>query len=997
VRGLAQERDRARRWARESEAARLDATDQVERLSLERARALLPTDPSRAHELAQAIPPSSRWRPLAELTMSVARTWGVSTVLWRGDDLSKLAGAADGSTIAWSAGQQVFVRRGDVETGFSLPAQVAALAVAPDGATLAVATVDGQVFHGPVGATPGLLDGKVDGKIRELSLDSAPGLLVAAGDDLAVWWELAVTPPRLVLPSTGPTPSPTATTAADLVVTRRYDRVDIWSRSQAQLVRSVGTYRNSWTRRAAQLMPDGIHLLVLDDQRTLWQDDIVTANRKRLGQITGNDTVVVWVGMIGPDPAVVDIQGRVHTWRDGQPWMDTYESNGKEERGSVLAVAAMGREVALGLESGEIVVVNTVDPRQQFVRVLRGHVGWVSEVLSWERSDARSLISAGGDGTLRSWALGVGEEQDRTATRPAPPIAGQGASTSSPQRVAGADPAVRSYEPTIGIPVGTAVSPDQRYFVWQRGQGGESLRLADLSSTEGGHAQLAGCNMYPVFAAASPYFACVRRFDGAVIVWDTRTWVPIDVAVTGVGQVDSLALSYDGQLVVAGIMADDGAVFALDRSTGTRGTWASPGNTWSVTFVPGTSWFATGGGGATVRLWRGASGGVAVLGGEASWIREVAAGKQRVYAADAAGTIGIWDVQRGRRARLRIDRGSTGEVDQLVVAPDEATLLARYDNRRLVVWDVESRASLPLPDDLIGGDLAADRRSFTATRPDGSTERIAMPERDLQHVPAQAPSAEDLEWRPFDLEWTPATPAKGVQHIVEVAAAKPDAADAQRAAGAALFRAGRLDEAASYFRRAIALGDSRAAWDLVTLETGSAAPGERERLLAAAAQRLAVRFPWDSWKVFGEHARGPLAYLVASPAASRAQKAAVLRTWMRAAQDDADRLDDLAYFALRAGTLDVARDIAVRLARTSDADHLATAAEVYHALGDDARAVALGERAMTLAPDREGLRTRMRRFRAADAEPSVRVHWMVPPVIGPPVAPRLVPPDEAQP
>ncbi len=972
-RRVASERDTARRFARASETARGEAADRVEQLSLERARAILATDPTRALELARAIPAASRWSGLAQLTASVAEIWGVSTVVWRGNTISSFAASADGRTLAWGADTTLRVRHADGSIAeHTVPDPIFTVAVSPDGGRVAAGTFGGHVFLATGAQPPVLLeDVTIEGGVRDVSLDE-PDLLLAATREKTYWWELAGSSPRFVQPTTA-APGPAPRAADDVFLSaRREGFVELWSRREARLVERLVGYMPGWTIRAARVSADRSRFLYVDEHRVLWTRALADGTPQRVDALAGR-TAIVWVGNVLGEHVIVDALGGVHVWHGPGAVVDTIVEPSATQQ--AVSAAVVGDDLAIGYDSGDIAIV---DPRRGLQRTLHGHVGNVFALAAAGDGDTLTLTSASRDGTIRQWRMmpaGVASIALGAAR-----VASVAVTRDGTVAVGGEDGVVRLWKPgapaTVLDRAFTAremvLSADDRYLVWSRGPTQGGVRLADLGVADHPRFELEGCGRYPRFAASVARFACVRNFDGATLLWNTETWTPITVDTAGPVQVDSMSISADGTQVVSGRL-EEGADFRLwdTRSGAARILSRIHGNVVASAFRPGGDDVITGDLARRVRWFRLSDGTSALLGQEGAAISQVVAGTRFIAVGKADGMVGIWDVERGMTMHVRPPRTNAGQIVDLRLTADETMLVALHKRGQVVIWDIASGVGLPLPGNVGAIGLSSDGRLLALGDDGGNVWRVTMPS-------PTAGARGEGEWTPFEPAWKPLAPVTPPSPTSARERADRDARDAmaQRAAADEAFRRGGLDDAVTYYRRAVAAGDADSSWRLAVVDAYRTHRDDPNAAMRAAVVRVGLETPWTS--------TAPIDVAVAARDTPAATRAEILRAWALAAGENVTSLNYLVYYLIRSGELELAGQVAERLLRVADdSTEFDAVAEVFNARGEAARAIALAERAVALDPKDEILRANLRRFRRARREIGADVFLLQEPPIGP--------------
>jgi tetratricopeptide (TPR) repeat protein len=307
----------------------------------------------------------------------------------------------------------------------------------------------------------------------------------------------------------------------------------------------------------------------------------------------------------------------------------------------------------------------------------------------------------------------------------------------------------------------------------------------------------------------------------------------------------------------------------------------------------------------------------------------------------------------------------------LRLTADETMLVARHKRGQVVIWDIASGVGLPLPGTVGAIGLSSDGRLLALGDDGGNVWRVTMPS-------PTAGARGEGEWTPFEPAWKPLAPVNPPSPTSARERADRDARDAmaQRAAGDDSFRRGSLDDAVTYYRRAVAAGDADSGWRLAVVDAHRTHREDPNAAMRAAVVRVGLETPWTS--------TAPIDMAVAAPDIPAATRTAILRAWTIAAGDDATNLTYMVYHLIRGGELELARQVAERLLRVADEGvEFDSVAEVFNARGEAARAIALSERAVALDPKDEVLRANLRRFRRARRELGADVFRLQEPTIGP--------------
>jgi RNA polymerase sigma factor (sigma-70 family) len=363
------------------------------------------------------------------------------------------------------------------------------------------------------------------------------------------------------------------------------------------------------------------------------------------------------------------------------------------------------RRLAIAAEAGTVRLVDVVANQQ--LREYRGMV-WAVHALACSR-DGRWLVAGGQDGVFVRWDVESGKADEHESHGHRGPV--WWADVSPDGRLVasgGLDGTVRLWDLASGRPLETYrpdwQTPRRLSYVnrvaFARGGAGVAATGADgvihLWDRAKGTWERWPAHRGKVTALARDPAARLlvsAGADGAVSLWDTATGEKVRNFAGVAGEMGSLAVSADGRQVV-GVEAD-GSAHLWELATGTRlGAPSAKGSGLNVAaFSPADGRLAATGLGAALHVWRHARG--APLPPD-KWPGEDSKGGALAFAPD-----GLL-AQAGRDNVIRLWRpdgaeevgrlaGHQTRVNALVFSPDGKSLISASDDGTALIWDVPRR------------------------------------------------------------------------------------------------------------------------------------------------------------------------------------------------------------------------------------------------------------------------------------------------------------------
>lgn len=595
---------------------------------------------------------------------------------------------------------------------------VLAVAVSPDGRTVAAGSTDGSVhlFDINNAKVPTFVSSLTDhtGPVRGVAFSPDGHILASGSEDRTVRiWDLSdLHHPSLIATLTGATDSMYGVAFSPrghILASGSSDgMVRLWNLADPLHPALMATLRSSAAVRGVSFSPNGQILASGDEDRTVRLWNLANPHRPTLMATLAGANALVYGVAFSPDGHILasgSFDGVVRLWDLTNPQHPMSMTPLVEHAGAVYEVAFSpdGHILASGNDNETVQLWNLANPRSPTpVATLTGHTGSVNGVAF--DPNGNTLVSSSFDGSLRLWDL----------TNP--------------------DHTTMAILNSHAAPV-TAVgfSPDGHTLANSSADG--AMRLWNL--TDPHHpalaTTLAGVNMVLRGAAFTRdgHILASGAADGTVRLWDLtdshrpKSMIPL---VGHAGIVRSVAFSSDGHLLASS--GDDRTVRLWDFSNPSHPAPMAiltnvDNSTIGVAFSPDGRTLAGGATDDTIQLWDLTNSRHPVrmspLTGHGGFVYgEAFSPDGHILASGSAdATVRLWDFTDPRHPTpMATLTGHTGPVYWVAFSPDGRTLASGSYDRTVRLWDLtDPHHPIPMPP--LTGHMAPVRG--IAFSPDGRT------------------------------------------------------------------------------------------------------------------------------------------------------------------------------------------------------------------------------------------------------------------------------------
>ena len=650
ARGRAADRERTEAVRQRAEAQREGARAALARGALVEARAKLRGAlETRDSPLARAL-----WWKLSGLDL----VWRASM----GATLYAVDFAPDGQTVAVASMDHavhlldVHTRSGRVLRGHT--DQILTVAHSPDGRSLASATYAGEIRIWDL--TTGrsrILRGHPSG-VSQVAFSPDGTLLASAGADKTVrLWDVTTTRARAILKGhTGQVQSVAFSPDGRWLASAARDKkVRLWDVPSSALIHTLSGHTAAV--QSVAFSPDGRRLLTASVDKTVRLWDV---HQARISRVLDGHTSVVYRARFSPD-------GRWFASASADKTVRLWNAKTGQTVASLRGHTARVRDVAFSPDSRQLasaswdqsVCLWRVRPKRRSSHD-QGHRAQVNGV--GFSPDGRTVASASVDRSVRLWDVKTGQTRH----------------------------VLKGHKATIW---GVGFSPDSRLLA--SASSDKTVRLWDVK-TGRAHRVLEGhtAQVWSVFFQPGGGLLASVSSDKTVRLWDVKTGTTRHVLKGHKGTIWNVAFDPKGRALAT---VSDDATVRVWRAPYTLGPAVLRGHkaaVYDVRFDPLGKFIASAGDDRTVRIWRRLGGvgpysSVQTLGPHPgrAYNLDVDKSGRRVAVACSNGSGMIWDLEAGSAVTLR---GHRAEVNAIRFSPDGRLAATTSDDGTVRVWQTRT-------------------------------------------------------------------------------------------------------------------------------------------------------------------------------------------------------------------------------------------------------------------------------------------------------------------